>query len=441
MSAPGVLALAPLSLAVLGACDSQVLERSPRPDGDGGAGAGGAAPVARVEVVGPFGEPVPGVAVLVHDPAGALRARYASAANALEVPAFDGDFVSVVGWEEDSFTWRMDTVLVTASARRPRFYRRTPLPDPNPNAPIRLEIAQALAPGVHEYIASGACGGGSFWQPEPVSLVVEGYQGCGYLPSSTIVGMGRGADKRLMTFDYVDVPHGAAAEATVLFPSTPVERVGAQVTIDWPPSVTIAEVAAGIRWDHWGHTYIEELDGVPAFAPAAPFGIASTMPEIGVGTTRVHASASIGELEDLYHYEASLLSPGAALWNPARLRAATPDDEAGAYRMAPPAFGAFTETGDALAIQMTFDKSLHVLWLPVPDDVEPHVIPMLEIPAELGDGTFPLDPSRGFRLTHDDRFDDASYADYLDTGVGAVDHLRLAGESLEPREAAGRYDR
>ncbi len=433
-------ALAAAGALWVAACDSDVTTtRSPADEGDGGSGGTNDLPITLVEVVGSNGEAFGGVEVLVHDPTGSLLSRHLSTEQPLQLPTSDGNFVSAVWWDDGLFEWRMDTVVVTTSARSFRFHRRTPVLETNPNAPIRLEVAQAIAPGVDEYIAGGPCGGSSGWQPDPVSLVIEDYRGCGDWPTSTIAGMGRDSDQRLLTFDHVEVPHGGSQVATILFPSTPVERIPTEVIVSWPEGRRVNHLGGGFEWHHRGSAYLETFDDLPLYDPPSPSTITFTVPSLPIGDARTILGADIGGGDDPFRQHVRLLGAPAGTWNPKRLRTASFDAEAATFEMASHGPSEFTETGDALLIEIGGPEHTHVFCVPVPADTATHAIPELEMPADFGD-TFSREDHRfGFGLDHDDRFEAEGYATYVRSGVGAVDHLLIRGERLTPQAGNGRF--
>ncbi len=432
-----VLPSLPLLLLALVACDSEVV-RTPQGEGGSAGAPPSSAPTVLVHVVGQRGEAREAIDVLVHTEAGELRTREVSLRDGLHVEAHPGDYVSAL-WESqdvESGPWRLETVRVTEDVAQVRFYIGSALPPTNPNPAIRVEVGQALLPGADAYAVGLACGGGSGWQSEPASFEVDGYTGCSFSPSSSVVGLARDENQRLLAFDAVEITHVPDAVATVLFPSTPIERRTVDLEIATMAGWSLGTVLGGIVWRQPAHAYDEAIDGLPAYGVTLPLPLKLDLPTLPLGD--VVGSLTVwldGPGSDAVCHEASLSIAESATWIPTRLRRVLlAEDESSYVMVAADPSGAFEESGDGLAIELDGAR----LWAPVPEGTESQPVPHLQIPGDLPQ-VFGSVYLGGRGVVHHDRFDVEGYAAYVANGVGETTYARLRGEQLRTSACAGRF--
>jgi hypothetical protein len=163
------------------------------------------------------------------------------------------------------------------------------------------------------------------------------------------------------------------------------------------------------------------------------------VPDVPIGDGRAILSADIGDADDPFYQEVWVIGASAGTWNPKRLRTAHFDAEAATFEMADHGPDEFTETGDAILVEMGGPEHAHAFCLPVPAGTATYAIPDLEMPADFGATFSSKDHRFGFALEHDDRFETEGYAAYVRSGVGIVEHLLIRGERLTLHEAVGRF--
>ncbi|NUO48311.1 MAG: hypothetical protein HOV80_05590 [Polyangiaceae bacterium] len=428
----------PLWLLILAvaACDSEVArtpkaEEQPRPPTPPGS------PLVQVEVLGPRDEPVEAFDVLVHTFSGELRSRYLSKLTRLDVEAEPGDFISVIWYSEEaeSPAWRLESARITSDVDRVRFQVGTPTPTTNPNAPIRLEVAQALVPGVDRYAVHADCADRG-WQLDSVYLELDDYVGCPSSPSSLVVGMGRDENLRLLTFDAKAVPHVPEATATILFPSTPVQRETNDLTVSAAPEWSSASLFDGsVQWKEPRQSYSELIDGLPADALVLPATLSIDMPLLPIGETAAVFGALLldpPEGEPFCHV-ASLSMAHTRTWDLTRLRRAVLSADYASVRMLPPRDdGSFHETGDAISISLDGAR----MWIPVPEGTYDVPLPVLQMPDDLPQTFGPLYIGH-FGAHHLDGLYEDGYAEYLARGIGQTRSTQIEGEQLLSQSCAG----
>jgi hypothetical protein len=420
-----------LTIAVA-ACDAEVVRtpdatepaEPPAPRG----------PLVQVEVLGPLDEPVEAIDVLVHATTGEQRSRYVSNLHRLDVEAEPGDFISIVWYSDvaEDESWRLESARVTANVSQIRFHVGTRTPTTNPNAPIRLEVAQALVPGVDMYAVHADCAGLK-WQLDSVSLEIADYTGCASSPTSLVVGMGRDEKERLLTFDADGVRHLPGVTKTILFPSTPVQRETIELTLSAASAWSASLFDGGVHWKEPRQSYLELIDGLPAEAPALPLTLSIDLPVLPIGETAASFAAVLDAPEgEPFCHDAGLTMAHTRTWNVTGLRRAVLSDDRTSVRMLPPGDdGTFQATGDA--IRVTLDGAR--IWIPVPAGTYDIPLPVLQMPEDLPQSFGPVYLRHPGAYHLDGLYED-DYAEYLARGVG--EPRMVEGEQLLSESCAGR---